>query len=195
MMPPTLDPAAARLEKLQLARAADSQAKQQRAIAAVARLESRGDPVRFTDVARLAAVSTWFTYHNTAVAGAVRQAQAGQAEHGRHPAPSPAERVTAGSLRADLEHARHEVKSLREENGRLRHTLGLQLGAELEQTSPAELLDRVRDLETRNTDLTHRLADSTDQNRHLADRLTAAEEDVTAARESLRRAIRAVPSR
>lgn len=191
----TTDAGSARVDKLRLARAADSTTKQQRALAAVEHLHAQGDRVTFARVARVSAVSTWFTYNNTHVALAIRRAQADQAENGLHITPRPAERVSAASLRVDLEHARDELRESKQENGQLRRTLSLRLGAELENTNPAELLDRLHEAERHSADLASRLTAATDHNHDLSDQLAATRDDLQAARESLRRAIRAVPSR
>ena len=103
----------AQVRRLAEARAADSAAKTRQALAAVARLHAAGQRVTFTRVAEDAAVSTWFTYYQAAVAAAIRAAQQDQAEHGLHHTPSTQERVSATSLRTDLEHSRDEVRSLR----------------------------------------------------------------------------------
>lgn len=189
----TADSTAQRVDKLTLARQATSRAKTAQALAAVHRLHAAGDPVTFARVARTAAVSTWFTYNNDQVAAAVRAAQADQAEHGLSETPRPADRVTAASLRVDLEHARHENRALRGQIVQLRDALGRQLGAELEATSPADLLSRVRDLEHHNVQLAQRLVTSDGQRRDLEDQLVLTRADLAAARETLRRAIRAVP--
>ncbi len=176
--------------KLAEARARDSAGKTQQALAAVARLHTAGQRVTFARVAQDAAVSTWFTYHQPTVAAAIRTAQRDQAEHGLHHTPSPQERVSAASLRTDLEHSRHEVRALRQENEELRQSLATWLGIELTHPDPVELADRLRQVEQRNNELATDLDTATRQVRDLADQLTTAEESLTAAREGLRRMIR-----
>ncbi len=106
----------------------------------------------------------------------------------------PADRVTAASLRVDLEHARQEIRTLRGQIVQLRNALGRRLGAELEAVDPADLLNRVRELQQHNLDLAQQLVASDDQRRGLQDQVATTEADLAAARETLRRAIRAVPS-
>lgn len=180
----------ARTRNLAEARACASAAKTQQALAAVARLHATGQRVTFARVAQDAAVSTWFTYHQATVAAAIRTAQQDQAEHGLHHTPSPQERVSAASLRTDLEHTRDEVRSLRQENTQLRKSLATRLGIELTHPDPVELADRLRQVEQRNHELAANLNTATRQTRDLADQLTAAEDSLVAAREGLRRMIK-----
>ena len=112
-------------------------------------------------------MSTWFTYNNTEVAAAIRQARADQTENGLHEIPHPDDRVSAASLRVDLEHARQEIRTLKNQVRHLQHAVGRRLGAELEAVDPADLLARVRDLEQHNIDLADQLATS-EQPRRLA---------------------------
>lgn len=186
--------ASQRTDRLAAARRQASRAKTTQALAAVHRLHAAGEPVTFTRVARTAAVSTWFTYNNTEVATTIRKAQDDQTENGLREGPRPADRVTAASLRVDLEHARQEIRALKGQMVRLRDALGRQLGAELEATDPSSLLKRVRDLEHHNLELAQQLVTSDGQRRDLEGQLTLTGADLAAARETLRRAIRAVPS-
>lgn len=191
----TTQPTAAerRLDKLTMARREASRAKTTQALAAVERLHAAGEPVTFARVARTAAVSTWFTYNNDQVAGAIRQAQADQAENGLRPLPQPAERVTAASLRVDLAHSRDEVRVLKEQIGHLHRALSSKLGAELEGVDSAAMLAKAKDLEQHNLDLARQLASSSNDRQLLQDQLTDAQADLAAARETLRRTIRPVP--
>ena len=183
-----------RTDKLIAARREASRVKTARTLATVARLHTAGEPVTFARVARTANVSTWFTYNNTAVAAAIRQARADQTENGLHETPHPDDRVSAASLRVDLEHARHEVRTLNNQVRHLQHAVGRRLGAELEAVDPADLLTRVRNLEQHNIDLADQLATSEQRRRFAEDELGTTTADLAAARETLRRTIRSVPS-
>lgn len=180
----------AHTRRLAEGRARDRAAKTQQALAAVARLHAAGQRVTFAHVARDAAVSTWFTYHQEKVAAAIRAAQQDQAEHGLHHTPSTQERVSAASLRTDLEHSRDEVRTLRQENQRLRQSLAARLGIELTHPDPVELADRLRQVEQRNRELAADLDAATRRARDLQSQLVDSEENLTAAREGLRRMMR-----
>lgn len=178
------------VRRLAEARARDSAAKTQQALAAVARLHAAGQRVTFAHVARDAAVSTWFTYHQEKVAAAIRTAQQDQAEHGLHHTPSTQERVSAASLRTDLEHSRDEVRTLRQENQQLRRSLATRLGIELTHPDPVEMADRLRQVEQRNTELAAELDQHLRRSRQLEAEQAATHDELVAAREGLRRMIR-----
>jgi hypothetical protein len=93
-------------------------------------------------------------------------------------------------LRTDLALARAEIRRLRAEHDKLRRRLRLQLGAEIEGPDRAELITRVADLEA----LTRQLLTERDARSAQADltqrRIHELEDDLTAARESLRRVIK-----
>ncbi len=94
------------------------------------------------------------------------------------------------SLRTDLAVARAEIRRLRAEGDKLRNRLRLHLGAEIEGPERAELIARVADLETNARHLIverDARAAEADQARRQVREL---EDDLTAARESLRRIIR-----
>lgn len=183
-----------RTDKLIAARREASRIKTTHTLTTVARLHTAGEPVTFARVARTANVSTWFTYNNTEVAAAIRQAQADQTENGLREVPHPDDRVSAASLRVDLQHARHEVRTLKNQVRQLQQAVGRRLGAELEAVDPADLLARVRDLEQHNLDLADQLATSEQRRRLSEDELGTTTADLAAARETLRRTIRSVPS-
>ncbi len=98
--------------------------------------------------------------------------------------------VTPAGLRTDLAIAREDIHRLRTERDKLLHRLRLQLGAEIEAPDWAGLITRVTDLEALVLQLlTERDARSTEAD--LAQRRARElEDDLTAARESLRRVIK-----
>jgi Family of unknown function (DUF6262) len=185
--------AATRTQAMLAARAKDSHHKRQRVLAAIQVLEAAGTPVTAAAVATAAGVSTWLVYAD-GVREHVEAARRRQAEHGNAPRPAapPArgEPVTHASLRTDLAVARDEIRRLRAERDKLRARLRLQLGAEIEGPDPAELIARVASLEAASRQLAAerdaRAAEASHAQRHIRE----LEDELTAARESLRRAIR-----
>jgi hypothetical protein len=173
------------------ARAKDSQDKRDRALAAIASLETAGAPV--TPAAVAAGVSTWLVYAD----GVREHVQAARQRQGCNgpdrpgaAAPAGGEPVTLASLRTDLGVAREQVRQLRAERDKLLGRLRLQLGAEIEGPERAELITRISQLE----EATRKLAAERDaratEARHAQHRITELEDELTAARESLRRVIR-----
>jgi hypothetical protein len=185
--------APSRAQAMLAARAKASQDKRQRALAAVQALEAAGTPVTATAVATAAGVSTWLAYAD-GIREHIEAARHRQAD--REPGPSTAapprrgEPVTQASLRTDLTIARDEIRRLRAEQDKLRARLRLQLGAEIEGPNRAELIARVTTLEASCRKLAaERDARATETN-HAQRRIRELEDDLTAARESLRRVIR-----
>ena len=184
--------ASSRVTALKAARQRDSENKRQRALAAVATMETRGTPVTFAGVARTAGVSTWLVYA-PGVREHVEAARRRQAEAGSESTGARSDRVDApgAGLRTDLAIAREEIRRLRAEHDRLRQRLRLHLGAEIEGPARAELIARVADLEAAN----RRLVAERDARSFEADtggrRVRELEDELVAARESLRRLIRA----
>ena len=183
----------ARTSALRAARAKDSQDKRRRVLAAVQALENAGAPVTAAAVATAAGVSTWLVY-----ADGIREhldaARGRQAGHHGTPIPATAQgaqpSVTPASLRTDLAIARAEIRRLRADHDKLRNRLRLHLGAEIEGPELAELIARVAALEDCNRQLV------AERDARAAEARTAQlatqelEDELTAARESLRRVIR-----
>jgi chromosome segregation ATPase len=138
-------------------------------------------------------VSTWLVYAD----GVREHVQAARQRQGCNgpdrpgaAAPAGGEPVTLASLRTDLGVAREQVRQLRAERDKLLGRLRLQLGAEIEGPERAELITRISQLE----EATRKLAAERDaratEARHARHRITELEDELTAARESLRRVIR-----
>jgi hypothetical protein len=184
---------AARTQAMLTARAKDSRDKRQRALAAIQALEAAGTPVTATAVATAAGVSTWLVY-----ADGVRQhvQAARRRQAGREPGASTAappgrgEPVSQASLRTDLAVARDEIRRLRAERDKLRARLRLQLGAEIEGPGRAELIARVAALEASCRQLAAERDARTAEASHTQRRIRELEDELTAAREGLRRVIR-----
>jgi len=184
---------ASRTRAMLAARAKDSQDKRDRALAAVKALEAAGTPVTATAVATVAGVSTWLAYAD-GVREHVQAARQRQAQ--LDPAPGPAharaggEPVTHASLRTDLAVAREQIRQLRTERDKLRGRLRIQLGAEIDGPERAELITRIACLEeTARRLATERDARATEAS-HAQQRIRELEDELTAARESLRQVIR-----
>ena len=178
---------------LRAARAKDSHDKRRRALAAIDALHAADTPITATAVARAAGVSTWLLYTDGVREhlDAARRRQAVQTSSPpRTTTPGDQAPLTPAGLRTDLALARAEIRRLRAEHDKLRRRLRLQLGAEIDGPDRAELITRVADLES----LTRRLLTERDAHTTEADlaqrRIRELEDDLTAARESLRRVIK-----
>lgn len=148
-----------RAQRLQASRARDSSEKRARALQACEALVSAGLMVTHTRVARKAGVSTWLTYNVPAVRRAIEIAQSAQSTLGVDQSARPANvRASMGSLSTDLALAREDNRRLREEVKALRSRLEQRLGVEIEGTTTTQLLTRVREIESRNTELNRLVA-------------------------------------
>lgn len=183
----------ARTAALKAARTRDSLRKREAVLAAVQSLERSGMPITVGAVAATAGVSSWLV-RAEGVREHVEAARRRQREIGLVPAvvtPPRHHRATPASLQTDLAVAHEQIKSLRVERDKLTQRLRLHLGAEIEGPERAELITRVADLEAVN----RRLLIERDARVTRADtaerRVRELEDDLVAARESLRRVIRA----
>jgi Family of unknown function (DUF6262) len=185
--------APSRAKAMLAARAKDSADKRQRALAAVHALEAAGTPVTAAAVASTAGISTWLVYAD-GVREHVKAARRRQADPASSPPRATAAGgqapLTPGSLRADLALARAEIRRLRDDNDKLRQRLRLQLGAEIDGPDRAELITRVADLESLNRQLLAERDARAAETSHAQHRIRELEDDLTAARESLRRVIK-----
>ena len=168
------------------ARRRDSQAKRARVLTTVQAMLSDGTPVTFAAVARHAAVSTWLVYA-PGVREAIADAQARQ--HSHSTASAPARQDTRGLI-ADLALAHAEITRLRAEHASHQQQLRKALGTRLDNLAKADLLTRVSELTSHNGELTALLATARTDNDHLRERISELEDDLAAARTSLRRMIR-----
>jgi len=182
-----------RTAALKAARAKDSNDKRRRVLQTIKTMETAGQPITAVAVATAAGVSTWLVYADgiREHLDAARQRQAADgdppAAAGTHTSQQP---VTSAGLRTDLALARHEIHRLRTDLDKLRGRLRLQLGAEIEQPDRAELIARVAALEAANRQyLAERDARASEADTAQR-RVEQLEDDLTAARESLRRVIR-----
>lgn len=181
----------ARFEALRDARARISAGKQARVLAVLASLESQGIPVSVAAVASAAGVSRSFVYGHE-MRERVEEVKARQGALGTPTFPSRGHspRATPESLRADLAVAREEIRRLRASQTTLTERLRLQLGAEIEGPEKAALITRVAELEAANRQLVAERDARALETEASRRRITELEDDLNAARESLRRAIR-----
>jgi hypothetical protein len=179
-------PAAA--EAMIAARRRDSQQRRTRVTQAIEVMLANGTPITFTAVARQARVSTWLV-HADGVRDAIEHARDRQRTE-LVAAPPPGRVASQASLHTDLALAREEIKRLRAQIEQLRGKLRLSLGSQLDNLTKTDLIARVDEL----TDHNRRLLAETHELRRSNDLLTATvaqlEDDLAAARTSLRRMIR-----
>jgi hypothetical protein len=181
----------ARTAALRAARARDSTHKRQQVLATIEALEAAGTPITFAAVARAAAVSTWLVYADGVRehidAARQRQADSTTPRPSRPPRETP---TTPASLRTDLAIARQEIGRLRADRDRLTQRLRLSLGAEIEGPDRLQLITRVGELEAVNRRLVAERDALAVEAATAARRVGELEDDLTAARESLRRVIK-----
>ncbi|MET8102254.1 DUF6262 family protein [Streptomyces sp. NPDC005236] len=170
------------------ARRRDSLDKRQRTLTALATLEQQGHKITFTAVARAAGVSTWLTY-TAGIREHIENAQNRQQQSAPSPPNTP--HTSPATLRTELELARQEIHSLRQDNERLRSVVQQQLGRQLDALGTQHLDGRVDELTQANQLLDDRLQHALNDNRSLHARVAELEADLAAARTSLRRMIRA----
>jgi chromosome segregation ATPase len=165
----------------------DSDTKRTRVLFTLERMLAEGISITVAAVARQANVSTWLVY-----APGIREAvtDARSQQQAQHPAEQTADTDTPG-LRTDLALARAEITRLRVERDQQQHQVRLALGARLDDFAKADLVHRVDELTRHNTDLTGTVAQLRSDNQALQARTTELEDDLAAARTSLRRMIRA----
>lgn len=185
-----------RTAALRAARAKDSRDKRARVLAAIHALEAAGTPITAATVAASADVSTWLVYAEGAREH-LDAARRRQAEPGTAPVHQPDTQasethalVGPTSLRTDLALAREQIRRLRTERDQLRARLRLQLGAEIDGPERAELITRVAQLETSARQLAAERDARAVETEHALRRTRELEDDLTAARDSLRQVIK-----
>lgn len=170
------------------ARRADSATKPSRVLAAIDHLLHQGTAVTFAAVAREARVSAWLVYtpelREAIEAGQARQA-ALTAENSR------AAQTPPQGLTTELALARAEIARLRTERHQHQRQLQAALGARVDHIAKTDLIERVDELTRRNKELSAALSQAQSDNGQLAGRVVELEDDLAAARTSLRRMIRA----
>ncbi|MEU3690344.1 DUF6262 family protein [Streptomyces narbonensis] len=183
-MKPSRTPA----EILKAARQRDSADKRGRVLKAVQDMLHDNRRITFATVAREAGVSSWLVYA-PGLRERIDQARARQAAQGHHDQQS-GRKVSTASEQTDLLLARQEIKRLRTENDQLRQQGRVHLGQQVEQLGNHDLVDRVNELTEENLRLSTAERQATTQNAELQQRVAELEDDLAAARTSLRRMIR-----
>ncbi|PJJ03472.1 hypothetical protein BX264_3856 [Streptomyces sp. 2333.5] len=165
----------------------DSQVKRAKVLAVVDDMAARGEAVTFAAVAKAAGVSNWLVYAE----GMREHIEAARNRQAARPARHRSGNVasTAG-LKTDLELARQEIASLRADRDKLKAALQRQLGQQLDQVGTGDLVARVDELTRLNQELASERDALTRENTELTAKLEETEEDLAAARTSLREMIR-----
>jgi chromosome segregation ATPase len=171
-------------EVLRAARQRDSQDKRARVLEVVGHMVGGGEAVTFAAVARTAKVSRWLVYAD-GVREHIVAARQQQAEQ-----PGKSRTAAAAGLQTEVAVVRESHARLRKENERLKDGLRRQLGHQLDQIHAPELVARISELTAQAQDATATIKQLRQDNEALSSRLGQAEEDLLAARASLRRMIR-----
>lgn len=175
-------------EVLLESRRAASTRKRDSVFRAVDEMKRSGAEITFASVARRAGVSSWLVYQDGVREYVVtaREHQAAQPVEDRRTGRA----ASDASLRTDLELARQDNQRLRAELARLKVVLRERLGQRLEAESSQTLRNRVDELAEANHRFQQEKLTLTDQIRELGAKLASAEDDLAAARTSLRRMIK-----
>jgi Family of unknown function (DUF6262) len=173
---------------LKAARQRDSADKRGRVLKAVQDMLRDNRRITFAAVAREAGVSSWLVYA-PGLRERIDQARARQAAQG-HQDQRSGRKVSTASEQTDLLLARQEIKQLRTENGQLRQQARIHLGQQVEQLGNHDLVNRINELTEENLRLSTAERQATAENTQLRQRVTELEDDLAAARTSLRRMIR-----
>jgi formylglycine-generating enzyme required for sulfatase activity len=175
-------------EVLREARHKDSRDKRGRVLAVVDQLLAANEPVTFTGVARAANVSHWLVYAD-GVREHIEVARRRQTRTAANDARAGATAPPGWKVEQQL--LQQDNRRLREEVERLKAAVRRNLGQQLDQFGAADLGTRVDELTADN----HRLQNDLDNAQALITDLTGhlneAQDDLTAARTSIRQLIRA----
>ena len=168
------------------ARRHDSTTKRSRVLATVEKMLREGRPITFASVAREAKVSTWLVYAPGLREGVEehRARQSDRATIERRP-----QREASGDA-TDLALARAEITRLRAERNEQQRRERLALGSKLDDIAKADLLARLDELTRHNSEVLADAARQRSENHVLQARVVELEDDLAAARTSLRRMIR-----
>ncbi|MFI6729106.1 DUF6262 family protein [Streptomyces sp. R-74717] len=173
---------------LREARRKDSHNKRARVLHTLDALLTRGEAVTFTAVAKAAGVSTWLVY----APGVREHIEAARPQQARTATSGAGSRSASGAMntRTDLEVLRADNQRLRGQVSDLKEALQRQLGRQLDQLQATDLTQRIGELTTQNQELNSRLTRLQHKKQDLERRLAETNDDLLAARASLRRMIR-----
>ncbi|MGP4052798.1 DUF6262 family protein [Streptomyces sp. 2A115] len=175
-------------EVLKAARQRDSAAKRGRVLKTVQDMLKDGERITFALVARRAEVSSWLVY-SSGVREHIDQARTRQAAQSVRAEQSGTRASKAGE-QTDLVLAREEIKRLRAQVAELREGLQHHLGRQLDQLGSQDLATRIDELSQENVRLAAAEREAAATNRELDRKVAQLEDDLAAARTSLRRLIR-----
>lgn len=175
-------------EVLRAARRRDSDRKRDQVFRTVEMMKREGTPITFASVARSARVSQWLVYAEGVreYILSARNDQAAEPQEARRTGQA----TSGASLRTDLELARQDNRGLRSEVDRLRKAMREHLGAQLELASTRSLQERIDELTEANQRYRSEISGLTTALEELRLKLAAAEDDLAAARTSVRRMMR-----
>ncbi|MFH9202259.1 hypothetical protein ACH4KO_32470 [Streptomyces anulatus] len=175
-------------EVLRESRRRDSRDKRTKVLAVVQDLLTRGEPVTLASVAKAAGVSNWLVYAE----GVLEHIEGARARQAAQP-PQPGTGCPVGmaSLRTDLEMARHEIASLRQERDTLKDLVRRNLGQQLDQVGTGELVARVNELTGQLDELKTEKDLWMQEKSELQEKLAEVVEGLEGARTSLRQQVRA----
>ncbi|WP_449338815.1 DUF6262 family protein [Streptomyces chartreusis] len=172
---------------LREARQKDSRDKRARVLSVVDQLIADDEPVTFTGVARAANVSHWLVYAE----GVREHIEAARRRQGRAAAGSAlADAKEPAGWKLEKQLLRQDNRRLREEVERLKGAVRRSLGQQLDQFGTADLGTRVDELTADNQRLEGELAQAQAHIEALTGQLQEAEDDLAAARTSIRQLIR-----
>jgi hypothetical protein len=173
---------------LREARRRDSDRKRDQVFRVVDAMKRDGTPITFAGVSRAAKVSQWLVYADGVreYISAAREAQGTEPPRARQTGRAASE----ASLRTDLELARQDNRRLREEVDRLKKALRQQLGTQLEIASTESHRQRIDELSEANNRYRSENVHLATELNEIRAQLHIAEDDLAAARASLRRMIR-----
>lgn len=170
---------------LREARRKQSDRKRSQVFRTVDAMKRDGTDITFAAVARAAGVSNWLVYAD-GVRQYIEEAREAQAAQ-----PVRTGRTASDiSLRTDLELARKDNRALRSDVARLKQVLRERLGEQLESASMATLRERIDTLTAANNRYRDENVQLHAELAQLRDRLQTSEDDLAAARTSVRRLIR-----
>lgn len=168
------------------ARRLDSATKRTRVLATAEQMSRDGRPITFAAVAREADVSTWLVYA-TGVREVIEEHRARQSD--TTATECRPQQETPGRA-TDLALARAEITRLRSERDEHQRQMQLALGARLDDVAKADLLARLDELTRHHSEVVADAARQRAENHVLQARVADLEDDLAAARTSLRRMIR-----
>ncbi|MFF1738043.1 MULTISPECIES: DUF6262 family protein [unclassified Streptomyces] len=166
----------------------DSREKRAKVISTVDIMKADGDPITMLGVARAAGVANWLVYQpeiREYIEG-VRSAQGKENSRRR----ISGTRANAAGLAVDLELARAEVRTVRQERDRLKEAMRRNLGQQLDQAGVGDLTARINELLAANQQLEDQVAAANAERDKLETDLEAAVEEVATVRMAMQQVMR-----